>query len=78
MLLCSNVGTLLTVDFLGQNTVTINALPLAPRTMSGATVPATYANPSSLGLPGRTATQVTLPLRTNRPVGQALLLHTDF
>ena len=76
MLLCSKVGTLLTVGFLGQSTVRVNALQLALQTISGATVPSTHAYDSVLGLPGRTASQVTLSSHTS--AGQALLLDTDF
>ena len=43
-----------------------------------ATVPSTHAYDDLLGLPGRTASQVTTSSRTNRSAGQALFLDTDF
>ena len=78
MLLCSKVGTLLTVGFLGQSTVRVDALQLALQTRSGATVPSTHAYHGLLRLRGRTAGQFTLSSRTNCSAGQPLLLDTDF
>ena len=78
MLLCSKVGTLLTVGFLGQSTVRVNALQLALQTISGATVPSTHARDGLVVQPGRTAGQVTVSSRTDCCAGQALLLDTDF
>ena len=68
MLLCS---TLLTVGFLGQSTLRVNALQLALQTVSGATIPSTHAHDGLLGRPGRTASQITLSSHTNCSAGQA-------
>ena len=76
MLLCSKVGTLMTVGFLGQSTVRVNALQLALQTVSGATVLSIHDG--LLGWSDRTASQVTLASRTNCFAGQALLLDTVY
>ena len=72
------VGTLMTVGFLGQSTARVNALQLALQTVSGATVLSIHAYDGLLDWSDRTASQVTLASRTNCFAGQALLLETDY
>ena len=55
MLLCSKVGTLMTVGFLGQSTVRVNALQLALQTVSGATILSIHGYDGLLGWSDRTA-----------------------
>ena len=75
---CAANLPLLTTGFLGQRTVRVKALQLALRTISAALVPPTHAFDGSLGLPGRTASQIELSSHTNCSAKQGLVLDTDF
>ena len=70
-------GTLLTVGFLGQSTVRVNAFQLALQTISVAAYSTYTCVQCFNGRPGCTASQVTV-VTHKCFAGQALLLEADF